>query len=238
MFSIFSLYNKYFSSEKELANTLYNILGFTPRHLNLYKRAFSHKSLQKQKNGYLYSNERLEYLGDSVLSTIVAEYLFSKYPTKDEGFMTKMRSKIVKRKSLNEIAIRMGIGELVTENSSGVLSNSMMGNALEALIGALYLDLGYDTTKKYVITKILMKYIDIHQLESLDDNHKSTLLEWGQKLNKEIEFSLLSKIKQNKRDYFTVAVNVEGSEMGVAQDFNKKAAEQLAAKIAIKKLNI
>ena len=111
------------------------------------------------------SNERLEYLGDAVLSTIVAEYLFKKYPNKDEGFLTKMRSKIVKRKTLNDIADQMGLDIILSNYSQGRLSHSMMGNALEALLGAIYIEFGYKKTKQYVIKNILMKFLDIHQLE-------------------------------------------------------------------------
>ena len=121
-------------------------------------------------------NERLEYLGDSILSTIVAEYLFKKYPTQDEGFLTKMRSKIVKRKTLNQLANQMGLDTILSDYSQGRLSNSMLGNAFEALIGAIYLEKGYIKTKSYVVNEILLKNLDIHILESKDDNFKSRLL--------------------------------------------------------------
>ena len=132
-------------------------------------------------------NERLEYLGDSVLSTIVAEYLFKKYPTQDEGFLTKMRSKIVKRKTLNQLANQMGLDMILSDYSQGKLSNSMLGNAFEALIGAIYLEKGYIKTKSYVVNEILLKNLDIHILESEDDNVKSRLLEWGEKNNISID---------------------------------------------------
>lgn len=185
-----------------------------------------------------YNNERLEYLGDAILSTIVAEYLFKKYPYKDEGFLTKMRSKIVKRKSLNNIAEHMGLDVILTDFIQGKLSSSMMGNALEALIGAIYIEFGYGKTKRYVINKILRKYLDIHELEVKDDNYKSRLLEWGQKQKTEIEFSLLQRYKAEKRDRFKVAVIVDGEQVAHSEDFNKKSAEQMASKLALTKLNI
>lgn len=184
------------------------------------------------------NNERLEFLGDAILSTIVAEYLYKKYPQGNEGFLTKMRSKIVKRKTLNQIADRMGIDVILTEYTQGKLSSSMLGNALEALVGALYLELGYVRTRNYVISKILIKYLDIHQLEKLDDNYKSQLLEWCQKKDKKIDFKLLSKFKLDKRDRFKVAVVIDGKEVSIAEDFNKKAAEQHAASNALKTMNI
>ena len=183
-------------------------------------------------------NERLEYLGDSVLSTIVAEYLFKKYPIQNEGFLTKMRSKIVKRKTLNQLANQMGLDIILSDYSQGRLSNSMLGNAFEALIGAIYLEKGYAKTKSYVINEILLKNLDIHNLESKDDNFKSQLLEWGQKNNISIDYRLLSKYKMDKRDRFKVAVMVDGEEVSTSDDFSKKSAEQLASKMALHKLKI
>lgn len=183
------------------------------------------------------NNERLEYLGDAILSTIVADYLFQKYPMKDEGFLTKMRSKMVKRKTLNEIADKMGLEIILSNYSQGNMSNSMLGNALEALVGALYIELGYENTKNYVIKNILMRFLDIHELESKDENYKSQLLEWSQKLNRAVEYKTLAKSKLNNRDRFKVAVMVDGIKLGTAEDFNKKSAEQLASKIALSSIH-
>ena len=183
-------------------------------------------------------NERLEYLGDAILSTVVAEYLFKKYPSQDEGFLTKMRSKIVKRKTLNDLASEMGLDIILSEYSQGRLSNSMLGNAFEALIGAIYLERGFDATKNYVISEILLKHLDVESLENKDDNYKSILLEWGQKNNISVDYRLLAKYKMDKRDRFKVAVIVDGEEVAVADDYSKKSAEQSASKNAVNKLNI
>jgi ribonuclease III len=212
-------------------------LGFTPARLSLFKTAFYHKSMTNETPGKP-TNERLEYLGDAILSTIVAEYLFKKYPNKDEGFLTKMRSKIVKRQTLNEIADRMGLDVILSEYSMGKMSSAMLGNAFEALIGAIYIEFGYEKTKNYVIRNILMKYLDIIELETKDDNHKSQLLEWCQKNGKEINFATIAKFKLDKRDCFKVAVIIEGHEISTAEDFNKKSAEQTAASKAIELLKI
>ncbi len=230
-------YNLYFSDDKELTMRLRPILGFTPARLNLFKTAFYHKSMTNETPGKA-TNERLEYLGDAILSTIVAEYLFKKYPNKDEGFLTKMRSKIVKRQTLNEIADNMGLDVILAEYSMGKMSNSMLGNALEALVGAIYIEFGYEKTKTYVIKNILMKYLNINDLETRDDNHKSQLLEWCQKNGKDINFATLSKFKLDKRDCFKVAIVIYGVEISTAEDFNKKSAEQTAANRAIEKLMI
>ncbi len=229
------IYNYTISEDKNLASKLKSVLGFVPSHLALFKMAVSHKSLNGQKTDkkFRYNNERLEYLGDAVLSTVVAEYLFKKYPTQDEGFLTKMRSKIVKRSTLNMIADNMGLDLVLSEYTLGSLSNSMKGNALEALIGAIYIEKGYDGTRNYIIKKILMQHLDVKALEVLDDNYKSRLLEWCQKNGKAVEFVLINKYKFDKRDRFKVGVNVDGKELATAEDYNKKSAEQKASSIAL-----
>ncbi|MEE9374136.1 MAG: ribonuclease III [Saprospiraceae bacterium] len=231
------IYNLYFSSDKRLARQLKQVLGYVPSRLHLYKLAFYHKSMNNTKNNHQH-NERLEYLGDSLLSSIVAEYLFIKYPQANEGFLTKMRSKIVKRKTLNKIAKFMGIDVILSEYSQGRISNSMLGNALEAVVGAIYLERGYVRTKNYVIKDILLRYLDVHELEEHDDNFKSQLLEWGQKNNISVDFKLVTKYKYEKRDRFKVGVVVDGDEIAVADDFNKKSAEQSAAQRAMSKMNL
>ncbi len=232
------VYNYYLSPDKSLAKKLRSVLGYTPRNLSLYKLAFYHKSMNDAQTQNNQHNERLEYLGDAILSTIVAEYLFKKYPTRDEGFLTKMRSKLVKRKTLNSLANDMGLDIILSAYSQGRMSKSMLGNAFEALIGAIYLERGFRGTKDYVINEVLLKHLDIHELEILDDNFKSQLLEWGQKNGINVDYRLVSKYKQDKRDRFKVAVMVGGDEVSNADDFNKKAAEQLASSRALQKLNI
>jgi len=200
--------------------------------------AFYHRSMNQEESGTSYNNERLEFLGDSVLNAIVAEYLFKKYPNKDEGFLTKMRSKIVKRNTLNDIADNMGLDIILSEYSIGKMSSSMMGNALEALVGAIYIEFGYDKTSDYVVRKILMNYLDIHMLELKDDNFKSILLEWCQKNNKEVNFKVINKSKFDKRDYFNVGVFINGEEIALGEDFSKKSAEQKAANFALQLLKV
>lgn len=232
------LYNRFLSKEKDFAKRIRSLVGFTPAYLGLFKLAFYHKS-SFSAGGYAVSNnERLEFLGDAVLSTIVAEYLFKKYPGQDEGFLTKMRSKIVKRNSLDEIADRMGLDMLLTDYNSARLSRSMLGNALEALVGAVYIEKGYERTKIYVIKRILRRYLDMRQLEEFDDNYKSQLLEWCQKNGHTIEYKVVAKYKSDKRDKFKVAVFVNNQKVGTADDFNKKSAEQLASERAIVALGL
>ena len=234
------LYNYHLSKDKQLARRLRTILGFVPSDLALYKLAFFHKSNTSDKpaGGVTQNNERLEYLGDAVLGTIVAEYLFSKYPNSDEGFLTKMRSKIVKRNSLNKIGDKMGLDVILQEYNNTRLSRSMLGNAVEALVGAVYLECGYDATKRYVIRHLLRKYLDIHELETYDDNYKSQLLEWSQKNGKSVSYKVIAKYKFEKRDRFKVAVLLDGNKIATADDFNKKSAEQMASEKALIALGI
>ena len=231
-------YNYYLSADRDLARKMHALLGFVPANLYLFKLAFFHKSSAHTQDTPLHNNERLEYLGDAVLGTIVAEYLFKKYPVSDEGFLTKMRSKIVKRKMLNDLASDMGLDFLLTEYNTTRLSSSMLGNAFEALIGAIYLDRGYYSTRRFVIRKVLRKYLDIHGLETFDDNFKSQLLEWCQKHGKEAEFKVVSRFKHDKRDRFKVAVFVAGEKISIAEDYNKKSAEQSASEKALLQMGI
>jgi len=231
-------YNHYLSSDRQFARSIAGIIGFTPSNLQIFIQAFSHKSAVDPKLHTVTSNERLEYLGDSVLSTIVAEYLFQKYPNSDEGFLTKMRSKIVKRKTLNRIADDMGIDVVLQENNDTRLSESMKGNALEALVGAIYLEKGFDITKKIVINKILRRHLNIQDLEEQDDNYKSQLLEFCQKNGSEIDYRVMERFKMENRDRFKIAVFLDGKEIATGEDFNKKSAEQNASFKAMKTLGI
>ncbi len=206
--------------------------------MNLYIQAFKHKSNSLEINGHRQHNERLEFLGDAILNSIVAEYLYKKYPNGDEGFLTKMRSKIVKRKTLDAIGSKMGIDELMAIMNKTQISRSMLGNALEALVGAVYLENGYTFTRKFIVLEILRKYLDIHRLEDMDDNFKSQLLEWCQKNSMEVNYELISKYKFEKRDRFKIAVIVQGEQIAEAEDFNKKNAEQIASEKAMMKLGI
>jgi ribonuclease-3 len=236
--NITKLYNYYISSDKAFARRINNVLGFTPVHLSYYKLAFSHRSDSNPSNfASAMTNERLEFLGDAVLGTIVAEYLFKKYINKDEGFLTKMRSKIVNRKMMNDVGSRMNLDVFLSEQGVTSISSTMLGNALEALIGAIYLDTGYKHTKKFVINSMLRGFLDMSALEDVDDNYKSQLLEWCQKNKKVVSYDLLARFKQDSRDRFKVAVLIDNVQIATAEDFTKKAAEQLASERAMKMIN-
>jgi len=231
------IYNLYLSPDRHMARTIKEIIGFTPANLECFKIAFYHKS-HPDSTSALNNNERLEFLGDAILSSVVADYLYKKYPSDHEGFLTKMRSKIVKRDTLNEVGDKLGLDLLLKELNATKLSKSMLGNAVEALIGAIYLELGYVKTERFVVRKILRKLLDIHELELTDDNFKSRLLEWCQKHGKEVSYEVVEKYKMDKRDRFKVIALIDGNEVGRGDDFNKKSAEQLASEQALSSLGL
>lgn len=223
---------------RKFSKALKNLLGFSPKNVALYEQAFRHHSASTRydiKEGRI-SNERLEFLGDAVLSSIIAEILFAAYPTKGEGFLTEMRAKIVSREQLCELARKFGI-EAFLEFDKSLKGNrqvirSISGNAFEALIGAIYLDKGYNFTRKFINRNILQHHIDIRQLAETEINFKSKLIEYCQKNRKKIEFETLEERKQGKTKSYLVRVTVNGEEMGRGEEFSKKKAEQVAARHA------
>jgi ribonuclease-3 len=232
-----TFYNYYLSPDKAFARALTQLLGFRPRHLNYYTRAFVHRSASEQNQPVL-NNERLEYLGDAVLGSVIAEYLFRKYPTKDEGFLTMMRSKIVNRKSLGELAKRLDLDTFMLHQGGDQPSGSMLGNAFEALIGAIYLDMGYERTREFIIRRIVRLNFNLDQLENLDTNYKSRLLEHCQKKHLPLEYKVAEQFKQNRRDKFRIAVHIDGKLVAQGEDFNKKSAEQVASEKALRHLGL
>lgn len=230
------IYNYFISEDKYFIRDIRKMLGFTPKNLTLFKQAFIHRSNQNVSSEK--SNERLEFLGDALLSTIMAEFLFQKYLYKDEGFLTKMRAKIVRRSTLNMVGHDLGLDVFLMQYNQVTLSDSMLGNALEALVGAIYIEKGYNFTRDFVVNKILQEHLDLEALEKKDENFKSRLLEWCQKHDKSLQYDLLKKFRSQKRDRFRVAVIIDGKKMAEASDFNKKGAEQLASRIAMQSLGL
>ena len=218
------------------------MLGFVPGNLSLYRLAFRHKSVaQNIKKGVKNSNERLEFLGDAVLGSVVAEVLFKQYPYEDEGFLTELRSKIVNRVNLNQLARKLGFEQLIQYDTKMVNStrqSSLLGDAFEALVGAVYLDKGYDFTRNFLINHIIKSHIDIHKLEQTETNFKSKLIEWCQRHGKDITFELIGNQEGESNKLFTVQAIIEGEIMGSGKEFNKKNAEKLAAEKACEALSI
>lgn len=217
---------------------LKSILGFEPRNFDLYLVALTHASYFSDKhdaNGYKHlTNERLEFLGDSVLDLAVGEFLYLKYPTEGEGFLTKTRSKIVNRESLNRLALQLGLDKLL--ESKGEIGKTALGNSLEALIGAIFLDQGWENAKKFVITKLLNQLIDIEELVSQETDFKSIAIEKCQKEKKKIKFDT-KPVQNNKIDTFESNLLIDGKSVSKGTGKSKKEAEQVAAKEWLTSMN-
>lgn len=218
--------------DKALKKALHNILGFKPKFMPYYVMALTHRSAQQDAKT---NNERLEFLGDAFIGSIVGEYLFKKYPTQDEGFLTEMRSKIVSRQSLNSVALKMGLQKIVRFNQQDkILRRShIFGNAFEALVGAIYLDQGYATTNSFIKKKLIGTYLDIDELEITEFNFKNKLYTWAQKNHYQMDFQLISEKFDAGRKVFKVAITVNNQPFIDATGFSKKEASQSAAQKAL-----
>lgn len=225
------------SHSREFKKQLSNVLGFTPGEITLYKTALSHRSVRE---GADENNERLEFLGDAVLSSVVAHYLFRKYPYRGEGFLTEMRSKMVNRQKLNEIALKMGLKKITFYNKydNALKVSQIFGNTLEALIGAVYLDKGYTGTHKWVEKYIIMPHMFMDDLEDVEINIKNKLYGWANKNGKALEFETLAEKFENGRRLFTIGATVDGELIAEAKGYNKKDASQIAAQLAVDKLGL
>lgn len=224
-------------SKRKHLRQLHNIIGFIPGNLELYTTALSHRSV---KEGTENNNERLEYLGDAILSGVVADYLFMRYPYKGEGYLTEMRSKMVNRHTLNSIALKMGINKVTQYNRSdqSLKVSQIFGNTLEALVGAIYLDRGYEGTKKWIFRRIIIPHLFMEDLETLEINHKNKLYGWANRNGKTLEFETLDERMENGRRMFRVGAVVDGKLVSEGKAFNKKDASQIAAQAAVEKLGI
>lgn len=216
---------------------LKNVLGFTPGNTELYRTALTHRSM---KDGASENNERLEYLGDAILSSIVADFLFMKYPYKEEGFLTEMRSKMVNRATLNDVAVKMGLKKIVYFNKfdNSLKVSQIFGNTLEAVVGAVYLDKGFKKTKTWVLERIILPYMFMEDLENLEINHKNKLYGWANKNGKNLEFETLEEKMEGGRRLFTIGAVVDGELIAQGKAYNKKDASQVAAQIAVEKLGL
>lgn len=216
---------------------LENVLGIKTSNLSLYTTALSHRSVKESADE---NNERLEYLGDAILSAIVADYLFKKYPYKGEGFLTEMRSKMVNRQQLNELAIKIGLKKLALYNKiDGSLKGSQIfGNTLEALVGAFYLDKGYLKTQKWVTKQMIIPHLYVDDLELIDINLKNKLIGWANKNGKALGFETIAEKLENNRRVFSIAAVLDGEQLAVGKAYNKKDASQIAAQLAIEKLGL
>lgn len=235
---IIHFFDRNFSSKKKFFQQIKAVTGFYPYNISLYELAFVHRSASVSCKGTFCNNERLEYLGDAILSSIVAEYLFNKFPDKDEGFLTKMRSKIVNRESLFDLAEKTKITTFVVSNIKEPANKRYIyGDAFEALIGAIYIDRGYRKAQKFVIDNLIHKYLDISQLEHSDTNYKSQLIEWSQKYKKELVFNTTEEVDPLKNVQFVCWVKIDDEFLGAGKGKSKKEAEQNAAERALENLD-
>ncbi len=228
-----------FRKEKELFSALYDILGFYPRHIEYYKQALLHKSIRKRNDkGRPLNNERLEFLGDAILDATVGYIVYRHYEGRREGFLTNTRSKLVSRDTLGKLANEMGLGNLLLSASHSTSHNSYVeGNAFEALVGAIYLDRGYDACLEFFEKRILGKYINIDKVAFKEVNFKSKLLEWSQKNRVRMEFRMLKQKKDNNGSpIFSFQVVLEGVEGERGTGFSKKEAQQQASKDTLQRL--
>ncbi len=228
-----------FRKEKELYLSLYEILGFYPHDISYYKLALMHKSIMRRNSkGKPLNNERLEFLGDAVLDAVVGDIVYQHFPGKREGFLTNTRSKLVQRDTLNKLAQEMGINQLILSNGHSSSHNSYMGgNAFEALVGAVYLDRGYDACMYFMQKRILAQMINIDKVAYKEVNFKSKLIEWSQKNRVNLEFVLLDQQKDsNGSPVFTYQVEIEGIKGSIGKGYSKKESQQVASKDTLDQL--
>ena len=228
-----------FRKEKELFSSLYQILGFYPRNIKIYKQALMHKSVkQRNEKGRPLNNERLEFLGDAILDAVVGDIVFRHFEGKREGFLTNTRSKLVSRNTLGKLAQEMGIPQLIKSAGPSTSHNSYMnGNAFEALVGAIYLDRGYEACMRFMEKRILKQLINIDKVAYKEVNFKSKLLEWSQKNKVKMEFKELSQsTEENNSPVFTFQVMIEGVEGCTGKGYSKKESQQLASKETLQRL--
>jgi ribonuclease-3 len=227
-------------TDKTLVAAIQNIAGFTPSNLELYRLATVHSSIAKENgSGYKESNERLEYLGDAILGAAVADFLFKKFPFKPEGFLTEIRSRIVNREALNLLARKIGVANIVQfDQKNSHLQQVILGNTLEAIVGAIYLDKGYIRTKKFVIDKLINPNYNVDDLVNSDSNFKSKIIEWAQREGKDVRFDILNVKKGRNHKEFTAQVLVDNEAKGTGYGNSKKKAEQDAAFKTCEMLNL
>ncbi len=230
-FNLPFLSKKKSSEDLELMRFFVSRFGYRPRNLNLFYEAITHRSVGFSATTKEFSNERLEFLGDAILDAIIAEFLFQRFPEKDEGYLTKVKSKVVSRKTLSEIGEELELRKVLRYNKGRSINlNSLEGNAFEAIIGAIYLDAGFETTKKIIHHHVFRKYVDLNKILEEEIDFKSRLFIWSQKKRLELEFRVLKEENQQGNWFYEVMVFVNSVSYGKGSGSSKKIAEQAAAK--------
>jgi ribonuclease-3 len=229
-----NIFNSHSKEDGDFFLGISNILGFKPKKLSVYKKAFLHRSANKKdKNGLPLNYERLEFLGDSMLGTIISRYLYNEVPNGDEGYLTKMRSKIVSRKHLNELGKDLNLISYVESRiPKSHFGDNIHGNVFEALIGAIYLDRGYKYCVKFINDRVIDPYVDIEQLEGKVISYKSLVIEWCQKQKKEFHYNVYEDTGKDPLKHFAVKLSIDERVMAKARATSKKKAEEKASKRA------
>jgi ribonuclease-3 len=236
--SIIQSIKLYLHRKDEFYGLSFSQIGFIPGNKNLYNLALLHKSASHvTKDGKVLNYERLEFLGDAILGAIVAELLYKFFPSKDEGFLTRIRSKLVSRESLNELAVKIGLNKAVIARSDISKNKHIYGDVFEAFIGAMYLDQGFIKTKKFIEAFVFPNYIDLKELATIDKNYKSRLIEWGQKNKQDVIFQIKENGSSRKRR-FSCAVVIDGKILGEGVGESKKEAEQHASQQVIEQMGL
>ena len=220
------------SVDKEFYFELKNLLNFTPKKISKYKKAFTHRSVHlTDKNGNPINYERLEFLGDSILGAVIAAYLYKKAPTGSEGYLTQMRSKIVSREHLNELGKDLELIRFVKSNiDKKTVGDNIHGNIFEALVGAIYLDKGYDKAQKFIYENVILPYIDIEKLEGKITSYKGLIIEWCQKQKKKYKFETYEDSGNETIKHFSVKISIDGQQIAKGRATSKKKAEEQASK--------
>lgn len=233
----FFLLKRISREDKNLIYSLKTILGFKPHNLELYETALRHSSAGIKRDGEIYNNERLEFVGDSILSAVVSDVLYSKFPKANEGKLSILRSSIVNRKSLNEIALELKIDDIIVfRNSAKSSMKNMAGNSLEALTGAVYFDRGYKYCKIFIL-KIINQYFDLNTLMKENADYKSKLLQLMQKHKLDIAFNTFENCEANEKiHHFSCEICLNNAYLAEGKGWSKKEAEQKASFEALKKL--
>jgi ribonuclease III len=242
IFQRLGIHTLFFSSQdKRLASSIKMIIGRKPLNLSLYRLALTPSGLgEETRAGFKISNERLEFLGDAVLGSVIAEHLFKKFPYRDEGFLTETRSKLVNRETLNEIGIKIGLKNTLSQvvsNRQFTGNKSLFGDILEAFLGAVYLDRGYRFTQKLILQRILV-HMDLDGMISTVTNYKSKIIEWSQKESKVVDYKVLQVNGNQRFKEFVVELNIDGESVAQGKGSTKKKAEQEASKNACEILHI
>lgn len=239
--SVRIVYNLTLNPDKDFIRRVSKISGFIPLRPQVYQLAFRHSSLvSNQRRSVRECNERLEYLGDAILGAVISDFLYEKYPNRDEGYLTEMRSRIVNRKSLNTIGLRLGLDKLLKYNKRhNGFHHSMVGNSLEAFIGAIYQDRGYPAARRFILERILQEHINLEEVSRRNTNFKSQLMEFVQKHKlDDIRYELVDEKTKNDRKVFKVAVIIGNDVLGYGLGTRKKLAEQQASAEALVRLNV